>query len=198
LQKIILILLISLSTAPRVYAYSIITEPDVFYSFFSSPKTTIEFRQLKDGTSYENIRYRVKPETFNAAEPQCSIVGRGDLNVTGSENSVPVRSDAFSDDWSFSAVDIKKPEVSCEAVIWFNQGISAGVAKMSVAVVNGRSEPFALYTNKGFVGVVPDNPREIVFIFDNFSAVFSFETGFSKPPTQLSTTDSLMARVNLK
>jgi len=198
LQKIILILLIGLSTAPRVYSYSIITEPDVFYSFFSSPMTTIEFGQLKDGTSYENIRYRIKPDTFKTAEPQCSIVGRGDLHFTGSDNSIPVRSDAFSDDWSFSAVDIKSPEVSCEAVIWFNQGISAGVAKMSVAAANGKSEPFALYTNKGFIGVVPDNPRETVFTFDNFSAVFSFETRFSRPPTQLSTTDSLMARSKSK
>jgi len=193
-----MVLLISLLLAPGVFAYSIITEPDVFYSFFSSPLTTIEFRELKDGTSYENIRYRIKPDTFNVAEPQCSIVGRGDLHFSGSDNRIPVRSDAFSDDWSFSAIDIKKPEISCEAVIWFNQGISAGISKMSVAAANGKSEPFALYTNKGFIGVVPDNPQETVFIFDNFSAVFSFETNFYRPPTQLSTTASLMARLYVR
>ena len=44
------------------------------------------------------------------------------------------------------------------------------------------------------MGVVPDNPQETEFLFDNFSAVFSFETKFFRPSTTLSTTDSLIAQ----
>jgi len=49
-----------------------------------------------------------------------------------------------------------------------------------------------LFTNKGFMGVVPDNPQETVFIFDNFTAVFSFETAFLRPSTTLNTKASFM------
>ena len=183
---------------PRVFSYSIITDPDVFYSFFEKPMTTIEFSKLKDGTSYENIRYRIKPDPLAGSEPQCSIIDNGDIHFTGSNNRISVRSDAFSDDWSFSAMDLKRPEVSCEAVIWFNQGISAGDSVMAVASSSGRSQPFVLYTNKGFMGVVPDNPRENVFIFDNFSAVFSFESEFLRLSTILNTTASLIAQVGVE
>ena len=179
---------------PGVSSYSIITDPDVFYSFFEKPLTTIEFTKLKDGTSYEKIRYRIKPHTFTESQPQCSIIGKGDIHVTGSDNSISVRSDAFSDDWSFSARDLKRPDVSCEAVIWFNQGISAGDSNITVASSTGKSEPFVLYTNKGFMGVVPDNPQETVFIFDNFTAVFSFETEFLRPSTILDGTAWLIAQ----
>ncbi len=195
MKKLVFILLISFMIVPRGFAYSIISDPDVFYSFFEKPMTMIEFRELKDGTSYENIRYRIKSDTLNVSEPQCFIIGKGDLHFTGSDNSIPVRSDAFSNDWHFSAVDIKRPGVACDAVIWFNQGISAGISKISVAAATGKSEPFVLYTNKGFMGVVPDNSQETVFIFDNFSAVFSFETAFSRSSTTLSTKDSKMARI---
>ena len=50
---------------------------------------------------------------------------------------------------------------------------------------------------KGFMGVVPDNHQETVFIFDNFSAVFSFETKFSRPSTILNTTASLIAQFDV-
>jgi hypothetical protein len=121
----------------------------------------------------------------------------GDIHFAGSNNSISVRSDAFSDDWSFSARDLKRPEVSCEAVIWFNQGISAGVSKITVAKSTGKSEPFVLYTNKGFMGVVPDNHQETLFIFDNFSAIFSFETKFSRSSTILNTSASLIAQFDV-
>lgn len=183
---------------PRVFSYSIITDPDVFYSFFEKPMTTIEFSKLKDGTSYENIRHRIKPDPPAGSEPRCSIFDNGDIHFTGSHNRISVRSDAFSDDWSFSAMDLNRPEVSCEAVIWFNQGISAGDSVIAVASSSGKSQPFALYTNKGFMGVVPDNPRETVFIFDNFSAVFSFETAFLRPASTLNATGSLIAQVRKK
>ena len=195
MKKLILILFISFMMVPRVFSYSIITDPDVFYSFFEKPLTTIEFTNLKDGTFYEKIQYRIKPDTAAVSEPQCSMIGKGDIHPAGSENSISVRSDAFSDDWSFSARDIKKPEISCEAVIWFNQGISAGDSKITVATSTGKSEPFVLYTNKGFMGVVPDNPQETVFIFDNFSEVFSFETKFLRPTTMLNSKASLIAQL---
>jgi hypothetical protein len=92
-------------------------------------------------------------------------------------------------------MDLKPPQVSCEAVIWFNQGISAGDSVIAVASTTGKSQPFVLYTNKGFMGVVPDSSRETVFIFDNFSAVFSFETDFLRPSTTLNTTASLIAQL---
>ena len=197
MKKLILILLISLITAPRVLSYSIITDPEVFYSFFEKPLTTIEFTNLKDGTSYEKIQYRIKPDAIAVLEPQCTIIDNGDIHFTGGENIISVGSDAFSDDWSFSARDLKRPEVSCEAVIWFNQGISAGDSKITVATSTGKSEPFVLYTNKGFMGVVPDNPQETVFIFDNFSEVFSFETKFLRPTTMLNSRASLIAQLDV-
>lgn len=198
MKKTALILLISFMMVPRVFSYSIITDPDVFYSFFEKPMTTIEFSKLKDGTSYENIRQRIKPDPPAQSELRCSVIGNGDIHFSGSKNSIAIRSDAFSDDWSFSAMDRQRPEVSCEAVISFDQGISAGDSVIAVAASSGKSEPFALYTNKGFLGVVPDNSRETVFIFDNFSAVFSFETSFLRPSTTLNTTASLIAQVDFE
>jgi hypothetical protein len=196
LKKLVLVLLINFLLIPRVFSYSIITDSAVFYSFFEKPMTTIEFNELKDGTSYENIRYRIKPDPRAGYQPRCSFIGNGDIHFTGSNNNISVRSDAFSDDWSFSAMDLKQPQVSCEAVLWFNQGISAGDAKITVATSTGKSGPFVLYTNKGFMGVVPDNPQETVFIFDNFSTVFGFETKFSRPSTILNTTASLIAQLD--
>jgi hypothetical protein len=198
LKKLVLILLISFMLVPRGFSYSIITDPDVFYAFFEKPMTTIEFSKLKDGTSYENIRHRIKPDPPAGSQPQCTTIDNGDIHFTGSNDRISVRSDAFSDDWSFSAMDLKRPEVSCESVIWFNQGISAGDSVIAVASSTGQSQPFVLYTNKGFMGVVPDNPRETVFIFDNFSAVFSFETEFLRPSTMLNTTASLIAQVDVE
>ena len=198
MKKLIIILAISFLIIPEAFSYSIIRDPDLFYTFFEKPMTTIDFAALKDGTSYEKIQYRIKSETFVGSEPQCTIFGKSDIPLTGSGNSISVRSDAFSNEWSFSARDLIKPEVSCEAVLWFNQGISAGGSKIIVTSSTGKSEPFALYTNKGFIGVVPDNPKETEFIFDNFSAVFSFESNFLRPSTTLNSNKSLMAHLHLE
>ena len=198
MKKLGLILSISLLLVPKVFSYTIILDPDLFYSFFEKPMTTIEFNELKDGTSYDIIKYRISPEPIIVSDPQCSILGIGNMRVTEGGSSISVRSDAFSDDWSFRATDLKKPEVFCEAVIWFDQGISAGNSKITVASSTGKSEPFVLYTNKGFIGVVPDNPQETVFTFDNFSSVFSFETEFLRPSTTLNTKDEFVARLDTK
>lgn len=196
MKKLALVLSMIFLMVPRGFSYSVITDPDLFYSFFEKPMTTIEFTELKDGTPYEIIRYRISPDKIFVSEPQCAILGSTDIHDTEDDSKISVRSDAFSDKWSFRATDLKRPEVPCEAVIWFDQGISAGNSKITVASSTGKSEPFVLYTNKGFIGVVPDNPQETIFIFDNFSAVFSFETEFLKPSTTLNTKDAFVARLD--
>jgi hypothetical protein len=160
--------------------------------------TTIDFSALKDGTPYEKIVHRIKSEALVVSEPQCTIFEKSDINLAGAGNRISVKSDAFSNDWLFSSGNLINPEVSCEAVLWFNQGISAGNSKIIVTSSNGKSEPFVLYTNKGFFGVVPDNPQETEFIFDNFSAIFSFESNFLRPSTTLNTKRSLIAQLYIQ
>jgi hypothetical protein len=160
--------------------------------------TKIDFTALKDGTPYEKIQYRIKSEAAVVSESKCTNFGQSDIHLTGGANRISVRPDAFSSEWLFSARDLIKPEVSCEAVLWFNQGISAGDAKITITSSTGQSEPFVLYTNKGFIGVVPDTPQETEFIFDSFSAVFSFESKFLRPDTTLNSNRSLMAHLHIE
>ncbi len=156
--------------------------------------TKIDFTALKDGTPYEKIQYRIKSDAAVVSESQCTFFYQSDIHLTGSANRISVKPDAFSNEWLFSARDLIKPEVSCEAVLWFNQGISAGDSIITITSSTGRSEPFVLYTNKGFIGVVPDTPQETEFIFDSFSAVFSFESNFLRPATTLNSDRALMAQ----
>jgi hypothetical protein len=165
---------------PGAFSYTMITDPSVFYSFFEKPKKVIEFRELRDGTSYDHISHRLKPNSFYAAQPNCLIVGTGDDDSTGGLEALAVRPNAFSKNWSFMGADPKKPNTFCEVVIWFDQGISTGNYNMTVATTNGQSQPFVLYTNRGFMGILPGTAAETVFIFDNLHLVFSFETDFSK------------------
>lgn len=198
MKKLIIILAISFLIIPKAFSYSIIRDSDLFYSFFDKPLTTIDFTALKDGTPYEKIQYRIKSEALVVSEPQCTIFGKSEIQLSGAGNSISVNSDAFSNEWLFSARDLITPEVSCETVLWFNQGISAGDSKITITSSTGKSEPFVLYTNKGFIGVVPDNPQETEFIFDNFSAVFSFESNFLKPSTTLNSNRSLIAQLYIE
>jgi len=197
-KKLTIILALSFLIIPEAFSYSIIREPDLFYSFFEKPMTTIDFRTLKDGTPYEKIQYRIKSEALVVTEPQCNIFGNNDIHLAGGGNGISVRSDAFSNKWLFSAGNLTNPEVSCEAVLWFNQRISAGDSKIIVTSSSGKSEPFVLYTNKGFIGVVPDNTQETEFIFDNFSAVFSFESKFLRASTTLNSNRSLIAQLYIQ
>jgi hypothetical protein len=197
-KKLTIILALSFLIIPEAFSYSIIREPDLFYSFFEKPMTTIDFSALKDGTPYEKIQHRIKSEALVVSEPQCTIFEKSDINLTDAGKRIPVRSNAFSNEWLFSVENLISPEVSCEAVLWFNQGISAGGSKIIVTSSSGKSEPFVLYTNKGFIGVVPDNPKETEFIFDNFSAIFSFESNFLRPSTTLNTNRSLMAQLYIQ
>jgi hypothetical protein len=165
---------------PVAFSYTMITDPNVFYSFFEKPKKVIEFRELRDGTSYEDISQRLKPNTFYAAQPNCLIVGTGDDDSIRGLEALAVRPNAFSKSWSFMGADPKRPNSLCRVVIWFDQGISTGNFNMTVATTTGRSQPFVLFTNRGFMGILPDTPEETLFIFDNLHLVFSFETEFSK------------------
>ncbi len=198
MKKLILISAICFLIIPKAFSYSIIKDPDVFYSFFEKPMTTIDFTALKDGTPYEKVRYRIKSEAAVVSESQCTIFSQSDIHLTGDANRISVRPDAFSDEWLFSARDLIKPEVSCDAVLCFNQGISAGDSKITITSSTGKSEPFVLYTNKGFIGVVPDTPQETEFIFDSVSAVFSFETKFIRPVTTLNSDRALMAQLSME
>jgi len=179
LKKLVLSLFVGLLQTQSVFAYTMITDPSVFYSFFEKPKKVIEFRELRDGTSYDNISHRLKPNAFYAAEPNCLIVGTGEDDPAGGLEALAVRPNAFSKSWSFMGADPKKPNSFCRVVIWFDQGISTGNYNVTVAVTNGQSQPFVLFTNRGFMGILPDTAEETLFIFDNLHLVFSFETEFS-------------------
>jgi len=152
----------------------------VFYSFFEKPKKIIEFTKLKDGTPYDGIPDRFKPNKYYVSELDCLIIGTGEHNEAGGFEALAVRPGSFSNAWSFMRADPNKAGTYCEAVIWFDHGISTGSYKMMVSVTAGKSQPFVVYTNKGFIGILPDTPHETTFIFDNFYLIFSFETEFTK------------------
>ena len=178
MKKIALLLIAALLFAPRAFAYTVITDPDVFYSFFKKPGKTIEFTQLKDGTARYSIPGGFKPNTFYGDKPGGLIIGTGDSNRTGGFQELAVRPNAFSSAWSFMASDPDKPGSFCRTVVWFDQGISAGDYKMTVVATSGKSQPFAMFTNKGFVGIMPDSPQETLFILDDISSISFFETEF--------------------
>jgi hypothetical protein len=75
--------------------------------------------------------------------------------------------------------DPKKPGSFCKTVVWFDQGISAGDYKMTVVATPGQSQPFAIFTNKGFIGIMPDSPQETLFVLGDISYITFFETEFS-------------------
>ena len=181
MKSLALALMIGMLLAPSVSAYTLITDPDLFYSRYGSPKIVIEFTELKDGTVIENISAVHKPHTLlvSDSDHHCLVpVDQKDGN--DSPPSLAVSSQAFSDDWSFRGADPKTPGLFCEVITWFEHGITSGQYHMAVSAAAGRSQPFAVYTGSGFIGVIPSSPRETSFIFDTFNTVFSFETGYSQ------------------
>jgi hypothetical protein len=178
LMKFSLVLTMGLLFASNSLAYTVITDPHAFYSLFEKPKKTIEFTELKDGTALYSIPAGFRPNTFYGDKPNCLIIGTGDSSLTGGYEELAVRPNAFSNAWSFMVSDPKKPGSFCETVIWFDQGISAGTYKMTVVAATGRSQPFAMLTNKGFIGILPDSPQETLFILDDISFISIFETEF--------------------
>jgi len=173
-KKVTLIILINFMLASNVFSYAVITDPNVFYAFFEKPASVIDFSELKDGTSYDNLPGKFEPNTVKAAEPDCIN------NHTEDYNALAVWPNAFSNAWSFQGADPMQAHSFCDAILWFDQGISTGDFSLAVSTNAGRSQPFALYTNQGFMGIIPDTPRETLFIFKNLHFIFSFETEFSK------------------
>ncbi len=181
MKKLPLALVTVFLLASTASSYTVITDPNVFYSRYASPKQIIEFMQLKDGTSIENISNGSVPKTslISDSNDNC-IIPAGEKDGDDSPVSLTVNSDAFSDHWYFRGAHPATPGLFCEVIIWFDQGITSGKYNMVVSVAAGHSEPFAIYTSKGFIGVVPGSSKETNFIFDGFNKVFSFETGYSE------------------
>jgi hypothetical protein len=177
--------------ASNVFAYTAITDPNVFYSFFEKPAKIIDFAELKDGTSYDNITDRVEPDIPEASEPNCIN------NHTGYLNALTVGPSAFSNTWSFQGAEPVQAQSFCDAVLWFDQGISTGDYNLAVSTTAGLSKPFAIYTNKGFMGIIPDSPQETLFIFENLHFIFSFETEFSKTAPVSESETSFLAQIEI-
>jgi hypothetical protein len=174
---ILMILVLSTSTAS---SYTLITDPDSFYSKYQNPRTLIEFTELKDGTAIENLLAGYKPQTFLVSNStDTCLMPTEEKADDDSPATLAVSSQAFSDEWSFHGADPRTPGLFCELITWFVQGITCGQYHMAVSVAGGRAQPFAMYTTSGFIGVVPSSPKETIFIFDNINTVYSFETGYS-------------------
>ncbi len=174
MKKSILIIFINFVLASNVFSYTVITDPSVFYTFFENPAKVLDFTELKDGTSYTNIQDRSGPDQIKASETDCINHRPEDLNA------MTVGPGAFSNAWSFLGSDPKQTHSFCDSILWFDQGISTGDLSLAVSTNAGRSQPFAMYTNKGFMGIIPDTPEETLFIFENLHFIFSFEAEFSK------------------
>jgi hypothetical protein len=190
-KKMTLVLLINFVLASNVFSYSVITDPNVFYAFFEQPAKVIDFTELKDGTSYHNIPGRLETDTFEVSEPDCINNQAGDIKA------LTVWSNAFSNAWSFRGSDPVQAHALRDEILWFDQGITTGDCSMAVSTNAERSQPFAMYTNKGFMGIIPDTPQETLFIFENLHFIFSFETEFAKTAPVSESKTSFLALVEI-
>ena len=165
---------------PMAYSAMVITDPDVFYSMFDYPETTIDFLQLKDGTSFSSIPDGYKANTSYLDDPDNLIIHTGESDGVGGFKFIAVRPHAFSDDWSFKRAHPTDSKNNREAVVWFGQGITTGSFEMIVSSTTSQSKPFVIHTEKGFIGIVPSSPSETRFVFDDFHIIYGLETGFSQ------------------
>jgi len=188
-KKVTLIIFINFMLASNAFSYAVITDPNVFYAFFEKPARVIDFTELKDGTSYGSISGKFESDTFKVSEPDCIN------NQTEDYNALAVWPNAFSNVWSFQGADPAQVHSFCEAILWFDQGISTGDFSLAVSTNAGRSQPFAMYTNQGFMGIIPDTPQETLFIFENLHFIFSFETEFSKATPVSESKASFLAKL---
>jgi hypothetical protein len=180
MRRLALALVIFILSASTASSYTLITNPELFYSKYQSPRTVIDFTELKDGTAIENLLIGYTPPTFLVSNSTDTCLMPADEKAEDdSPATLAVSSQAFSDDWSFHGADPARPGLFCELIRWFVQGITCGQYHMAVSVAGGRAEPFAMYTTSGFIGVIPTSPKETLFIFDNINTVFGFETGYS-------------------
>ena len=180
MKKLALALLISIFMTPVAFSAMVITDPDLFYAMFEHPATTIDFLKLKDGTSFSDTPDVYKSNTSYLENPDNLIVYTGESDGAGGFNLIAVRPNAFSEDWSFERVDPTDSKNIRETVVWFGQGITTGSFEMIVSSTTPESKPFVIYTEKGFVGIVPSSPLETRFIFEDLHIIFSLETGFSE------------------
>jgi hypothetical protein len=190
-KKAILILFINVALASNVFSYTVIADPGVFYAFFEKPAKVFNFDELKDGTSYHNIQGRFESDPIETAETDCINRRPEDLKT------LTVGAGAFSNAWSFLASDPLQTHSFCDAILWFDQGISTGDFSLAVSTNTGPSQPFAMYTNKGFMGIIPDTPQETLFIFENLHFIFSFETEFLKTAPVSESKASFLARIEI-
>ena len=180
MKKLVLSLLVSILLTTTGFPAIVIRDPVVFYSLYGKPDTVIDFFKLKDGTFFNNIPDSYHPNTSYQDNPDNLIIYTGQSDGGGGFELVAVRSQAFSDDWSFKTVHPQKPGIFREFVVWFADGITTGSNEMAISSPTHQSQPFVIYTEKGFMGVVPNSPQETLFIFEDFHIVSRFETGFSK------------------
>jgi hypothetical protein len=178
LKKLILALLLSVLIAPLAHSAVVITDPDVFYSMFDYPDTTIDFLKLKDGTAFNNLPDHYKANTTYLNDPENLIVHTGKSNGNGGFHYIAVRPHAFSDEWSFERAHPTDLKNNRAAVVWFGQGITTGSFEMIVSSTTPQSKPFVIHTEKGFMGIVPSSPQETRFVFDDCHVIYSLETGF--------------------
>jgi hypothetical protein len=191
MKKGILILFINVALASNVFSYTVITDPGVFYAFFEKPAKVLSFDELKDGTSYQNIQGRTESDPIEASESDCIKRRPEDLKT------LTVGPGAFSNAWSFLAADPVQAHSFCDAILWFDQGISTGDFSLAVSTNTGPSQPFAMYTNKGFMGIIPDTPQETLFVFENLHFIFSFETEFLKTAPVSESKASFLAQIEI-
>jgi hypothetical protein len=163
------------------FSASMVKDPDLFYSVFKNPDTVIDFLKLKDGTSFDKIPESYTPKTNYLDNPDNLIVYTGESDGKGGFSMLAVRSQAFSNNWSFKGVHPSKPKIFREQVVWFDQGITVGSFEIIISATTAQSQPFAIYTEKGFIGIIPDSPEETRFILEGIHIVYSFETGFAVP-----------------
>ena len=180
MKKLALAILISMLMPPMAYSAVVIENPDVFYSMFGYPDTTIDFLKLKDGTSFSNIPDGYKSKTSYLDNPDNLIVYTGESDGVGGFKLIAVRPHAFSDDWSFERAHPADSKNNREEIVWFGEGITTGSFEIIVSTTTPQSKPFVIYTGKGFIGVVPSSPQETRFVFDDLHIIYSLETGFSQ------------------
>ena len=171
--------------------YIVGQDPDLFYSIYRKPDTVIDFLKLKDGISFTNIPESYTPKTTYLDKPDNLIVYTGERDGAGNFKFIAVRSHAFSDNWSFKGVHPNNSKNFREQVIWYDRGITTGSFEIIITSTSHTSQPFVIYTEKGFIGVIPSSPQETRFILQDIHIISSFETGFSmidddpKPPENL-------------
>ncbi len=81
MRKLISALLMLLLHAQSACSYSIITDSNLFYSFFTQPHKIIEFNQLKDGTSFAQVHNSLEQNITHLANLDCLGPRKGDYGI---------------------------------------------------------------------------------------------------------------------